>query len=321
MSVDKFGRHSKKTRPLKGPKGEGYKLTNDGNFDVDNKLLRNVRDAVDAKDAVNKGVLDKSLSTCLNLNKRKWDARDLLIGGVGAPTGDKDAVSKGYLKTQITKQSAKYWSFNEKRLVSVSDPVDAYDVVTKDYMDQKAIGLKNGVWNANNKRIKNVSAPTQPDDAVNYDTLMKEMQMKSTEIHQVYQKIPKMNKDKTTWDFGNKQLKKITDPEEDQDAVNLRYLKTQLPERNTAGYRFQNSPLKDVGDPQGYMDAVNVNYLIRALSVILFDFHAPENMKVNADDKSLWIRTNVAEKYFMQPNRKFKSNIDNSGEEIMKPTE
>ena len=39
---------------LTGPPGAGYKLTSDGNYDIGNKLLKNVGNAKDNTDAVTK---------------------------------------------------------------------------------------------------------------------------------------------------------------------------------------------------------------------------------------------------------------------------
>ena len=59
MVVDKFGRGSSSSRtPLRGLPGAGFKLTKEGDFDISNKLLRNVATALSESDAVNKKLLD-----------------------------------------------------------------------------------------------------------------------------------------------------------------------------------------------------------------------------------------------------------------------
>ena len=63
MVVDKFGRGSSSSRtPLRGLPGAGFKLTAEGNFDISNKLLRNVATALDTCDAVNKKLLDENIN-------------------------------------------------------------------------------------------------------------------------------------------------------------------------------------------------------------------------------------------------------------------
>lgn len=54
MSVDVFGRNLKVSEGTnKGPPGIGYKFTQDGQYDVDEKRLCNVADPQSSRDAVN----------------------------------------------------------------------------------------------------------------------------------------------------------------------------------------------------------------------------------------------------------------------------
>ncbi|WP_221935835.1 hypothetical protein, partial [Klebsiella pneumoniae] len=56
MSVDKFGRHegSLLRRGLQGPRGQGFLLTEDENYDMTNKLIRNLGEPLLANDAATK---------------------------------------------------------------------------------------------------------------------------------------------------------------------------------------------------------------------------------------------------------------------------
>lgn len=65
MSVDKFGRHINGKQCLRGPKGEGFDFTSDGNFDIRNKKLCNVANASNATDCVNLQTLQTSVEICL----------------------------------------------------------------------------------------------------------------------------------------------------------------------------------------------------------------------------------------------------------------
>lgn len=54
MSVDVFGRILIKAKEVhQGPPGAGFNLTSEANFDIENKRLCNVAQAVDSSDAVN----------------------------------------------------------------------------------------------------------------------------------------------------------------------------------------------------------------------------------------------------------------------------
>ena len=60
MSIDVFGRRlNNKTAATRGPPGIGYKLTNDGQFDLENKRICNVAPANELNDAVNLDTLQR----------------------------------------------------------------------------------------------------------------------------------------------------------------------------------------------------------------------------------------------------------------------
>lgn len=64
MSIDKFGRHVKSANLgniMRGPKGEGFHLTNDGNYDIQNKKISNVAKATEPMDVVNLNLLESKL--------------------------------------------------------------------------------------------------------------------------------------------------------------------------------------------------------------------------------------------------------------------
>lgn len=62
MSIDVFGRKLTQSDGSRGPSGIGFKLTDDGQFDLENKRLCLVADAADLQDVVNVQVLRKVLS-------------------------------------------------------------------------------------------------------------------------------------------------------------------------------------------------------------------------------------------------------------------
>ena len=67
MSIDVFGRHLGPGKVAKGPPGIGFNLTKTGDFDLEQKKLCNVADAVDDKDAVNLNILKKEIELELNI--------------------------------------------------------------------------------------------------------------------------------------------------------------------------------------------------------------------------------------------------------------
>ena len=59
MSVDVFGRQLGGTGGSRGPPGIGYKLTSDGQYNIDNKRLCNVAEPTQSGDAVNLETLQR----------------------------------------------------------------------------------------------------------------------------------------------------------------------------------------------------------------------------------------------------------------------
>lgn len=65
MSVDVFGHHltHDKTRPIgrRGPTGEAFKITVDGQYDMNNKRLCHIADPTEEPDAVPPGAMQREL--------------------------------------------------------------------------------------------------------------------------------------------------------------------------------------------------------------------------------------------------------------------
>ena len=60
MSVDVFGRNLERVGGSRGPLGVGFKVTSDGQYDIDNKRLCNVAEPNQSgDDAINLGILQR----------------------------------------------------------------------------------------------------------------------------------------------------------------------------------------------------------------------------------------------------------------------
>lgn len=68
MSINKFG-HFIGGNGRRGPPGEGFKRTNDGDYDMQNRLLRNVAPPIKKTDAATLEVVD---SKCSSLEESLW---------------------------------------------------------------------------------------------------------------------------------------------------------------------------------------------------------------------------------------------------------
>lgn len=63
MTLDVFGRPHKKTEGKVGPSGNGFRLTSEGQFNIDNKRLCNLAAPLESKDAVNLETLNSYLKS------------------------------------------------------------------------------------------------------------------------------------------------------------------------------------------------------------------------------------------------------------------
>lgn len=82
MSIDVFGRQLIRTAITRGPPGRGFKLTSDGQFDIENKRLSNVSDAFDLQDAVNVKFLQKVIEAELEKIFKIIEAQKQEIGEI-----------------------------------------------------------------------------------------------------------------------------------------------------------------------------------------------------------------------------------------------
>lgn len=132
MSVDKFGRTYSGNSGKRGPPGEGFSLTDDGNYDIRNKVLRNLANPTKKDDAVNLNYLQ---SNSIVTKGNVWDAGGKAISNLARPGNDNDAVTRKYYFDFIPRSTLTYWIFYNKRLVQVNDPVDPTDGVNKRYLE------------------------------------------------------------------------------------------------------------------------------------------------------------------------------------------
>ncbi|GBN36502.1 hypothetical protein AVEN_10566-1 [Araneus ventricosus] len=151
-----------------GIPGIGFKLTNNGNYDMEKGILTNLNHPIELNDSVTKyyaDVIRRDLkSEIVALSKAslmqnldgEFDARNIPMKNLGKPNDDKDAVTKNYVDRK-TKNNDKrddnilkrdsdglyvlslirnvHYNFDNKRLMNVSDPIRNSDAVTKEYVD------------------------------------------------------------------------------------------------------------------------------------------------------------------------------------------
>lgn len=90
MSVDVFGRQLTSKSVIKsisgggrGPPGNGFKLTADGQYDIDNKRLCNIADPIENNDAVSLKLMRKKIATTLkHIREEMNNSNQLLFHGL-----------------------------------------------------------------------------------------------------------------------------------------------------------------------------------------------------------------------------------------------
>lgn len=104
MNVDKFGRHEGVVNReiLRGPKGEGFSLTHDGGYDMKNKRICNIGDAVQDGDSVNLKILNKVVLKFDSI-RDSFNSKNKRITNLAPPIDDSDAVNREYVRIEIAK--------------------------------------------------------------------------------------------------------------------------------------------------------------------------------------------------------------------------
>ena len=201
----KTGYREKGGGPAKrGPPGLGFKLTTDGNYDMQQRALENVRMSEKDDSVATKKYVDNVFNSDVDLKRHKI----VNLEQQGANAVNSKYVEKTFLK--ITDHGK-----------NLRDPVSDTDAATKKYIDSK--------------HGKNVPKPTKKDDAVNLDYVSSNYLSKSQ--HGKNLPEPTSNTDAVTKAFADKtyldkkqafnydcrgrRLQNVGNAEDDLDAVNM----------------------------------------------------------------------------------------------------
>lgn len=190
------------------------------------------------------------------------------------------------------------------------------------------------VWDASNSIISNIGNPVNNQDAVNKQTLVTELDKKVPYLDEAldayifekrvggilnpmysdeavnvgYLVANTVHKENSNWQCSNLSLVNVGDPKSMADAVNVKYLKENVPHLiDGGGINFGRQSAKNLGDPDELMSAVNVNYLVRVLSNVLFDIcHLVippmiigPGQTYTQQERENWMRANIVDRYFL----------------------
>lgn len=164
-------------KTLRGPKGDGFSFTSDGNFDINHKRLCNVLDPLGDKDAVNLSTLKAYADNTIAKNaKGYYDAKEAVIENVGDAKSDSDVVNLKTLKGVALIKSNDANAFDVKKLALTNLPPPSHeaDAVNLKYFRNHALLFNKATkeYDAKNNRITNLATPIKLNDAVSYKYFM-----------------------------------------------------------------------------------------------------------------------------------------------------
>lgn len=256
MSVDKFGRHSyRKSLVSQGPKGEGFKLTPEGDYDIRNKRMRHVDEPMENGDAVNLETLYGCLVNCVQLtpDKKAFDAQFKRIGNAVDPVESSDLVTKRYLesKVPIHNQALNTYSVHQFRIKDVAYPQDSGDAVNINFLNKNCLMKSEpNVFNGDGGTIANLRDPKKGSEV-------------ATKTY-VDSKTPA--RAGNYWSFGNKRLVSINDPVNEYDATTLSYIKKNTIHLDKTGYDAKQKVISNLAFPLHLDDAISKRFMKQVLA-------------------------------------------------------
>ena len=173
-TVDKFGRHSiskilssrnGRQQQQQGPRGLGFELTENGDFNIAQRRLTDVQSPVDLNDACTKKYVDEINKNNLQLNNdiACFDAKRRRIVNIKNPENDYDVCNINFIKRYCLNichdddQQTSCFDGGFKRIVNLSEPINGSDAVTKKYLQDTCMNpLQNKITLMNNIGIPNM---------------------------------------------------------------------------------------------------------------------------------------------------------------------
>lgn len=224
MSVDKFGRFSSSTNApssqcMRGPKGDGFTLTELGDYDIQYKRICNIGLPTENGDAVNLETLNSHSDKCLKLNDKKtYDVKASRLCNVGDAIDDGDAINKKSFKANTPIKLKDSYSVHQFRIQDIGPPKNDGDAINYLVLKNDALINYKGSFNAKHKKIINVQDPKSGQDCVNLRYL------------QTHSLVHKDNE----YDARGRIIKNIALAKTNGDAINYAFLSDVLAEMSYA---------------------------------------------------------------------------------------
>lgn len=178
MSLDKFGRFSdnQSVQGIVGPKGDGFLLTPEGDFDIANKRLKQVQSPSDELDGVNFETLKKY---SLDFDSEKVNINGRRIINLHEPNTSTDAINLEYFDKHCLRKSTSVngesdFDANLTPISNLPFPRNPRDAINHEFFTSNTMNYHPSKgFDAKNNVISNLAAPKQKDDAVTLGYLNK----------------------------------------------------------------------------------------------------------------------------------------------------
>ena len=279
--------HEKIIEIVKGLPGVGFKLTDDGDYDIQNKKLRNVASPETNNDVTTKSYVDNKallvdgsnkMLGALNMDNRRVENL------APARHGFSDAVSSLHLNTfffDLNTNDGKIEAQNpidmkNEKISNLAEGTDNSDAITKHQLEtglapkadktelsnylkkDGSIALTNNLDLGDNK-IVNVKEATSGTDAVNFTQLNNEL----------YKYLHRSGGDMTgDIRMNDNRIFGIGNVENDTSAVNRKYVNDELDKKldKNKDFSMGNNKITSLRNPDDSNELVNKSYVDRKVS-------------------------------------------------------
>ena len=279
--------HEKIIEIVKGLPGVGFKLTDDGDYDIQNKKLRNVASPETNNDVTTKSYVDNKallvdgsnkMLGALNMDNRRVENL------APARHGFSDAVSSLHLNTfffDLNTNDGKIEAQNpidmkNEKISNLAEGTDNSDAITKHQLEtglapkadktelsnylkkDGSIALTNNLDLGDNK-IVNVKEATSGTDVVNFTQLNNEL----------YKYLHRSGGDMTgDIRMNNNRIFGIGNVENDTSAVNRKYVNDELEKKldKNKDFSMGNNKITSLRNPDDSNELVNKSYVDRKVS-------------------------------------------------------
>lgn len=220
---------------LPGPPGNGFKLTEDGDYDMERRRLKNMNDPIDATDSCSKGYVDQLRSAVVHLSEVSlvyrqgaYDGKGKIIGNVSDPKGDMNAVNKRYFENNALILNDKGFLAKNNIIGDVKDPELSQDVVTKNYLEKNTLILDDNYYDLKSARFKNMSVPLDRYDGVNKLYVDRKTKINDKKSNMLQRDsdglfVPSLEVN-GVYNFENKRLTFVANPIINKDAATKEYV-------------------------------------------------------------------------------------------------